>query len=158
MAKIRFSRAHIKKLRLKDTFETLGQWIVDSMKRHIRSKTGIDGSKVYANRPSTIRQKGKDHRMVNTGNFLHNAHIYHADDMGLTVTLRNSPHPKSSATYLQIGQWNQKGHSEQAVDAASDHFGLDDKTANKVYDALSKEIVKQLQKQVTYKATIDQVV
>ena len=159
MATIKFSKAALKNVNIEKTFEKVARIIINAMQRHIKNKTDVNGYPVKSNAKSTIKQKGFDHRMVNTGAFVRNAYVSEALPKYLIITLRNAPHPKGrGATYLQIGGWNQAGAPQQAVKGASDHFGMDKDTEYKVTKIIADALITHIDKTMVYKTVIEEVV
>lgn len=149
--------AYLKDLDLTKQLQTVCRFVIDDMIKRIQGKVDINGNPVYPNAKSTIKKKGFDHRMVDSRNFIKHAFRFDAKKTVASIFINKAKHPNSKASYWQIGAWNLKGHPSQAVERASEWFGLNKSVEEKANKYLAKEIFNQIDKKLVYKEIINAV-
>jgi hypothetical protein len=146
------------KLNLKPTLSHIGKELVKDMRKRILGRRGLSNQPVHPNRPSTIKKKGFDHRMVDTGAFVKRAHYYRAKAMSVVISLYKKPHPSSNgrATYYDVGKYNQKGHPDANKNAdLHQHFVVDIAMADWAITKIKDEAFRQIDKKLTFKITVN---
>lgn len=131
---------------LRDTARRVGRALVATMKRSITQKKSLSGAPAAPNAPATVRRKGKDHRMMDTGHYYRRALTVSARKKGLLIDLNTAKHP-SGPTYEEIGEFNQLGHpNENKRSANHEHFGVTELDAKWALDQFEAELWGQLEK------------
>jgi phage virion morphogenesis protein len=95
--------------RLKAPLMKIGQELVESTENRFQTKTTPSGTPWAENAPSTIKRKGKDSPLVDTGIFSR-SFLYQVEDTTLTVGTNylSGPIPGIGAAVHQFGSRNGK--------------------------------------------------
>lgn len=136
---------------LRKEMHDCGEALKAKMKQRMRQGMGMDQA------PAKPKASGKGTRMIRTGAFLANAINFRASKLGLRIYVKNTRHPSSeSATYEDIGAWNQKGHDDQSkrIPNASRHFGITKFDEDYWLEKLLKSGIKQIDKKLSFSGQI----
>jgi len=100
------------KLKLKPFFSKEGKNTIRQYQRLITIGRGVRNDDAPHNKPSTVKKKGKDAWLQNTGETKRSGFKMRATDNRLIVFASGDKHSSGRATYRQIFEWhNQKGYS-----------------------------------------------
>ena len=146
---------YLKDLDLTKALQQACRFIIDDLQARIENKVDINGNPVLPNAKSTIKKKGFDHRMKDSGNFIRHAFRFSAKRTVASIFINRGKHPNSRASYWQIGAWNLKGHPNQSIAKASEWFGLNKDVEKKVNAYLATEIFNQIDKKLIFKEIIN---
>lgn len=99
------------KYNFKVFFEKEAKILIRKYKSLITQKRGIRDDSAPANKPSTIKQKGFDHWLLDTGDLRANGFDSDAQSMELTVFAKKERHRGSRVSYEQLFEWHTKKYS-----------------------------------------------
>ncbi len=109
--------ASIRPIKLKSFFERESTIFINQIKTKISQKKGIDNDPAPQNKPSTVKRKGKNHWLFDTGETKKNAFKKSASNTGFIIRLSNKRHSgtrntpagkrkyKTKARYSDIMDW-----------------------------------------------------
>ena len=100
-------------LKLKDFFiQESRKNLIPAQKRLLENKRGVKLDNAPSNKPSTIKRKGFDHWLKDTGKTKENAFEFSATDTTLSLFVSEKPHPKSpNVTYRDLLDWHTDRYS-----------------------------------------------
>lgn len=132
---------------LRNFLQREGLTLIKSYKRLMAVKQGISLDAAPHNAASTVKRKGKDHWMVDTGKLKRQGFKMQAWPMRLKVYASTDVHThgkKRAVTHEDLFQWHNQGHAGKTYSGVFNKFPA----GSRFPERLSTEVFKQMRPQV----------
>jgi len=132
---------------LRNFLQREGLTLIKSYQRLMATRKGISLDPAPNNAASTIKRKGKNHWMVDTGKLKRQGFKMLAWPMRLKVYASEDVHTrgkKRAVTYEDLFNWHNQGHDGKRYSGVFDKFPA----GSKFPDRLSTEVYKQMRPQI----------